>query len=55
MLPYHEPHQRETDDELSSSSNAHKDSLSKLSDSEKLHQAFQNVHFHQITKSPVQC
>jgi len=43
MLPYHEPATRDTDDELSDESGEDSNALSKLSDSEKLHVAFQNV------------
>ena len=43
MLPYREPTQRETDDELSPTADEDIDSSLGLSDSQKLHQAFQNV------------
>jgi len=43
MLPYHSDKQEETDDDLSDNSNETLDPSSKLSHSEKLHQAFQNV------------
>lgn len=43
MLPYRESTEKETDDELSSDSDADRETLSELSDSEKLHIAFQNV------------
>ena len=42
MLPYHHDSQKETDEELSDGSKG-SDPWSKLSDSEKLHIAFQNV------------
>ena len=43
MLPYREPIQRETDDELSPAADEDIDSSPGLTDSQKLHQAFQNV------------
>lgn len=46
ILPYHEMTHKSTDDELSSSSSSsfsNDNPPSKLSDSQKLHQAFQNV------------
>ena len=45
MLPYREPARRETDGELSPTTDEDIDSSPGLSDSQKLHQAFQNVRF----------
>ena len=43
VLPWRERREKETDDELSDCSEKDVDNTSKLSDSEKLHMAFQNV------------
>ena len=43
MLPHREDKQKETDDELSDNPDEGVDQSLKPSDTEKLHQAFQNV------------